>query len=301
MSDILSLIGSIFSGITGVASNVSSAQLQADATEYAADVSKQISDDNIAYQKEYNQQIFDREDSSYQRAVADAQAAGLSPLVAAGVSAGQSGGVTSAPQASDNSASIRMQGYQGVAQAVQGLGQIASQAALTQSQANLNNANAEKARKETDNIDFEQGFKMSQLTQQQREHIDNMAHNEAVLEQTNRLAKESADLQRALQRAKLDFDKIQNMEDRELKEKLANMDEATKLKIIRITAQTEQATLRIANALNKDRDAAAQQLAYDLENKRWDTTHWFEDAPKWIQSAKPLLDFIVKVGELMLK
>lgn len=65
---------------------------------------KEIAQMNIDYQNAYNQQIWDREDTSYQRTVEDMQKAGLSPLSMG--STNGAGGTTSAPQSNQ-----QVQGY----------------------------------------------------------------------------------------------------------------------------------------------------------------------------------------------
>ena len=59
--------------------------------------------ENLAYQKDLQNRIFEREDNAVQRRVADLVSAGLSPTLAAGSSAGAGSVVsTSAPQKRSN-------------------------------------------------------------------------------------------------------------------------------------------------------------------------------------------------------
>lgn len=102
-----------FFGIgTGIA-GLASAGANLLGTKWTNDTNEKIAKQNLNYQREYNQTVWQREDtnnainrqredSAQQRAVADARAAGLSPLAAAGVQAPSAGGTvsggTSAPQ-----------------------------------------------------------------------------------------------------------------------------------------------------------------------------------------------------------
>lgn len=75
---------------------------------------EQINEENLEYQREFNQQVFEREDTAFRRAVTDAEQAGLSALAITG-GAG-AGGVASAPQVSGDN--IRSAGLAGIASAL---------------------------------------------------------------------------------------------------------------------------------------------------------------------------------------
>ena len=59
-------------------------------------VNKEIAEQNLKYQQDYNQKIWDREDTSYQRTLADMAQAGMSGLAMSSLNG--AGGETSAPQ-----------------------------------------------------------------------------------------------------------------------------------------------------------------------------------------------------------
>lgn len=90
------LIPAIVAGTLGLAGGLFSAGVGAAAQNQTNKANKELANTNLEYQREYNQQIFDREDTAVQRASADLQAAGLSKTLAAGLGAG-SGGSASAP------------------------------------------------------------------------------------------------------------------------------------------------------------------------------------------------------------
>lgn len=73
------------------------------------EANKAINQANIDYQNAYNQQVFEREDTAFQRMAKDASAVGINPLA---ISQGSpSGGTASAPQASIPMQGATMQGY----------------------------------------------------------------------------------------------------------------------------------------------------------------------------------------------
>lgn len=80
----------------GILSNIANAGLNA----YGVSTQKQIAEENLQYQKDFNEQIFAREDNAVQRRARDLEAAGLSKTLAAG-SAASAGGSASSLNRSD--------------------------------------------------------------------------------------------------------------------------------------------------------------------------------------------------------
>lgn len=162
------ILGSIFDGVANIGSlflGASSLNQSAKAQEDA----NRIAEQNLAYQKEFNQKVFERQDTSYQRAVADAVQAGFSPLVASGTAGGTAGGVVSAPQRQStaditmSSANLRM-------------AMASNMLALGRQRAEIANIEAQtaKTQAETGNISFTQKLQTAQfdfLTEQEKNKL----------------------------------------------------------------------------------------------------------------------------------
>lgn len=286
LSGIASLIGSVYSANKSAETSLEGAQI-------SADTAKQINDDNIAYQKEYNQQIFDREDTTYQRAVADAEAAGLSPLVAAGVSAGESGGVTSAPQSDTSQASIMMQGYQGVAQAFQQLSSISAQADLVRSQARLNEANADKTDKEAGNIETENLIKFSELDLKERQRLDSLLMNQQNIASTEKIADLNREVQVLLKSMDVSWDRLKQMNEHDFQTLLEDKKFKNQLEALKADAGYKTAFAELESTLRQSDDAAAQNLAYTLKSKWY--TDSFAELEKFINPTPPYIKYEHKV------
>lgn len=95
---------------------------------------EQINRQNIGYQQKYNKMQMEREDNAYQRAVLDAQRAGLSPLAVLGTGGAQSQPLT-APQVSQNPAQRGLETFNTMR--------------ATQSQIEYNNALTSKTQEDT--------------------------------------------------------------------------------------------------------------------------------------------------------
>ena len=164
----MGLLSSIFDGVATIGSLV----LGAGSLKQSYDANKhanEIAEKNFEYQKQFNQQVFDRQDSSYQRAVADAVQAGFSPLVASGTSAGTAGGVVSAPQR-QSTADVAM------SSANNQMTMASNILALSRQRAEIANIEAQtaKTQAETSNIDFTQKLQSAQfdfLTEQEKNKL----------------------------------------------------------------------------------------------------------------------------------
>lgn len=112
---IMSAIGSGFSNVAGGLANLGTAWATlkgVDENKRVNDINFQLQKENLAYQKDLQKIIFNREDNAVQRRVSDLRKAGLSPTLAAGSAAGAGSVIsTSAPQRLSD-----LQGYLALAQ-----------------------------------------------------------------------------------------------------------------------------------------------------------------------------------------
>lgn len=134
-----SSVGDYVLGGATVASNV----LNAGSSFYSAYKNYKAQKENLEYQKDLQQQIFNREDTATQRRVADLKAAGLSPVLAAGSAAGAGAPIQTiaprmdAPQIPDIAGSVMA--------LLRGKADIAS----TETQAELNKQKVEESKANT--------------------------------------------------------------------------------------------------------------------------------------------------------
>lgn len=121
---------------------------------------KAIADENLAYQREWNdyqkalqQQLFEREDSSYQRTVSDMRAAGLSPLAMNGQNAAGQEVLTSPLNNQYQEQPWQAQGYthqsNSPAQLLSGVFNAVNQVIASKQQQDMGQAQIEKVNAET--------------------------------------------------------------------------------------------------------------------------------------------------------
>lgn len=110
-------------------------------------------EENIEYQNDYNEEVWKRADTQYQRTVADLRAAGLSSQLAAG-SPSTVAGNTQAPERTVGNESAAIEKLVGMVNAIK----------QTNASVNLTNAQADKAKAETDLVNKESGSYSERLS-----------------------------------------------------------------------------------------------------------------------------------------
>lgn len=151
-----SAVGSPY-GFASAALNFAGDAAAAGASIYNTSTNKKISDKNYElqqgwyeYQKALQQEIFNREDTAVQRALADYTKAGFSPIAAVGHSAGAGQIVsTTAPQ-NPYKSELDLSSLRGAGTSLMGLMQAQSELATGQANRELTQAQAESIRLNTD-------------------------------------------------------------------------------------------------------------------------------------------------------
>lgn len=189
-------LGDIWKGFTGQSSQ-----------EKINDVNAEIARENLAYQKAFNEQVFNREDTELQRRKDDAISAGFSPLAALGTGGG-SAAVVSAPQQQITAQSN-----------VSGLSPFAAASALGNMISNFRNSTTNRmnagteSRRVTDLKTFNDSMtalRAKDLTEQQerflkqleesaRQFDDNLKQEKDLAEATNKLKRSLSELQMSYQ------------------------------------------------------------------------------------------------------
>lgn len=190
-------IGSALASLVGT---IASGAMSASAANKQTAVSKDISEKNLEFQKEafaYNKQLnatmMQREDNAYQRAVTDAKAAGLSPLAITGGASASAGSLVSAPQQQTYNAGASQAA---IAQTLLSLSGMAQDVALKAAQVKNIEAQTQKTRRETENIDFRESLDLANLDYMTAKQKDDLAATYADLDARIKIAADNAALTR---------------------------------------------------------------------------------------------------------
>lgn len=197
MSMIALGIGTALASMIG---SIAAGAMSASAANTQTSTNKDISEKNLEFQKEafaYNKQLnatmMQREDNAYQRAVTDAKAAGLSPLAVTGGASSSAGSLVSAPQQqSYNSGASQA----AIAQTLLSLSGMAQDVSLKAAQVKNIEAQTEKTRRETQNIDFRESLEQSNFDYMTQKQKDDLAATYADLDARIKIAAEQASLTR---------------------------------------------------------------------------------------------------------
>lgn len=157
-----------------------------------------IAEKNLEYQKAFNEQVFNREDTSMQRAKDDAMAAGFSPLAALGNIRG-SNAVVSAPQqaiTAQSSASVSP------ASALSAIGNMVS--GIKNAVTNAKNADTEQQRV-NDIADFNRVTSSLRAKELDVHHSEFLTNYEESVRQFDKNLKQTKDLQESVNQLKRDL------------------------------------------------------------------------------------------------
>lgn len=198
---IAAAIPAAISAVTSIGGMIASSQQNKQnvaSQESASAANLQFQKENLDYQKALQQQIFQREDTAWQRATQDAKAAGLSPLAVSGGSpAGQV--ISTTPQSTTPTVSD----LSGVAQGMYQIGAAAQQYASTalqnrQLQENIRATNIKNAQEllklENDRAKWQSDlrFRSSSFSASHKEQIRQFDKNlEHLIKQSDRAAYEN--------------------------------------------------------------------------------------------------------------
>lgn len=184
------MLGEIFAG----AMNLASTYATNAANNQIANQNLAFQKENLEYQKELQQQIFDREDTAYQRKVNDLIKAGINPAVAATGSGSNAGSIVST-QAPHND--MRYQAPQfnfgsviDTLKSIKQLGSIEQQTKVAKQQADYIASLKKKADAETNKIVFDNNF----FSKTQEDRLKKFAFETDILQYQKEMLSRQNDL-----------------------------------------------------------------------------------------------------------
>lgn len=189
----MSLIGSVFSTI----GNIGATSMTNSMNKKIADQNLAFQQENLEYQKALQQQIFNREDTAYQRKVNDLVAAGLNPALASSGAGSGAGSIvsTSAPQNTMNYKAPSIVSLGSVLDTLSSIQQIKNMQVQMQNarkQGNYIDALTSKANAEATGITFNNGI----LSKTQEDKIKSITYQTDMLQKQKEMLDRQAELNR---------------------------------------------------------------------------------------------------------
>lgn len=189
----MGLIGSVFSTI----GNIGATSMTNAMNKKIADQNLAFQQENLEYQKALQQQIFNREDTAYQRKVNDLVSAGLNPALAGSGAGSGAGSIvsTSAPQNTMNYKAPSIVPLGSVLDTLSSLKQLKNidiQMENARKQGNYIDALTSKANAETAGITFNNGI----LDRTQEDKIKSITYQTDMLQKQKEMLDRQAELNR---------------------------------------------------------------------------------------------------------